>query len=178
MKKKAVIGVLTVICAGVAIWAAIAVLGNKKLSPDFANKSPEQIKEYFQSEEYQKLELDEQIAIKKKVFGEEMVKAKQDFVEQAKVYAKKPENQKQAYLDELIEQYVTRPQQKYEQAEKEKQTQTKYSNEAEKKTEKKFTSENYRGWSEKMQPQQRAYITELKEAMRIRMEERGIEIGK
>jgi hypothetical protein len=40
---------------------------------------------------------------------------------------------------------------------------------------KRLSAENYRSWSESMEPEKRAYIMELKEALRQRMEQRGIE---
>ncbi len=41
---------------------------------------------------------------------------------------------------------------------------------------KRLSAENYRSWSESMEPEKRAYIMELKEALRQRMEQRGIKI--
>ena len=41
---------------------------------------------------------------------------------------------------------------------------------------KRLSAENYRSWSESMEPEKQAYIMELKEALRQRMEQRGIKI--
>lgn len=132
----------------------------------------------------------DQIAIKKKAYAPIYQQCEQSFIGRAKTYSRLPPQHKNAYLDSMINKIVRDADQKQKNAASRTQrAQTKSSNfkgaraqggsvktiqpSYPKKT---FAAENYRAWSEKMEPEQRAPIMALKEALRQRMEQRGIEM--
>ena len=192
MNKKKKIWTSIAIGSVALTGATIAILQSNNNDPNFTGKSPEQVKKYFYSKEFQNLPEKKQIAIKKKVYGKDNKEGHEQFITQAKTYAKLPQQQKTAYLDQLIYQYVQKDQQKKHSAQSQKQTATQLKKQASaqpknqttskagktKSADKKFTADDYRGWSEKLPPQERAYIMELKEAMQQRMDQRGIKLSK
>ena len=181
-KKLITISSATVCVAVAAAVLAISLGGDK--GPDFAGKDPEQIKEYFNSEEYQSLDIKEQIALKKKAYGPINEQYEQELIEQVKMYSQLSPRQKVAYLDEMIDQIVRDVEKKQGYAQKiassgaqGAQVKRGYVNKAKQSYGKKrLSAENYRSWSESMEPEKRAYIMELKEALHQRMEQRGIKI--
>jgi len=190
MTKKNIIIVSSAV-AGIAVISvglAISLRGEK--GPDFAGKKPEEIKAYFESHMYRSLNKKDQIAIKKKAYALMYQQRERAFIEQAKTYSQLPPQQKVRYLDRMIDQIVRDTEQKQRSASTRTQGpqiknasfqrgQTKGGNvnagrsSSAKKT---FTSQDYRSWTEKMDPEKRAYVLELKEALSQRMEQRGIEI--
>ena len=146
----------------------------------------EQIKEYFNSEEYQSLGIKEQIALKKKAYGPINEEYDQEVIEQVKTYSQLSPRQKVAYLDEMIDEIIADAEKKQSYSKKTasgaKQVfkgKTGNVKSTKKNSDKNWDSpEGFRGWSENMDPEKRAYILELKEAVIERMEQRGIEIFK
>jgi len=185
MAKKGIIAVSSVAASIflISVVSAIAFRGDQ--GPDFAGKKPEEIKAYFTSDAFRGLNTEDQRAIKEKAYGPMHQQREQEFIEQAKVYSQLPTPQKVRFLDERIDEIVRAAAQKQQQATRSASLAaagagarggsmgaTKPSD-----PKKTFASEDYRTWSEKMEPEKRAYIMELKEALRQRMEQRGIEIS-
>ncbi len=168
--------------AVVSVGLALSLRGDKR--PDFAGMKPEEIKSYFASDAFRRLNAGDQHAIKERAYGPVARQAEQEFIEQARIYSQLPPPQKVRFLDERINEFVRAAEQKQQQATRNASgaaagVGTKGGGvggakpSSPKKT---FDSENYRTWSEKMDPEKRAYIMELKEALTARMEQRGIEI--
>lgn len=172
------IGCITVISMGVAVF-----FGGDE-GPDFTGKKPEEIKAYFQSQEYQSLDIKEQIAIKKKAYAPYSRQREQELIEQVKAYSQLPPRQKVAYLDEIIDQMTSKAEKKQSYAKQTASGAKQVSqgkggnvNSAGQSSGKNWDSpEGFRNWSESMDPEKRAYIMEIKEAVMERMEQRGIEI--
>lgn len=190
MTKKSVVMVSSIAACIVVISvvSAIYLCGGK--GPDFTGKKPEEIKAYFESEAFRSMNKKDQIAIKKKAYAPIYRQQEQAFIEQAKTYAQLPPQHKNAYLDRMIDKFVRDAEQKQKiAASRTQEAQTKNSNlrgaraqggsvktnqsSSAKKT---FAPEDIRAWSEKMEPEKRAPIMALKEALLQRMEQRGIEI--
>lgn len=103
-----------------------------------------------------------------------------------RVYSKLPPKQKIRFLDEKINEFVRAAEQKQQSARHKGPGAVSRSESAAKggsihtakarATGKTSSSEGMRAWSQKMDPEQRAHILELKEAITARMEERGVEI--
>ena len=183
MSKKKHTTVLVSIASIAVLATVIAISSNRSKAPDLTGKKPEEIKQYFKSEKFQSMTLKDQIAAKKQIYGPQKKKRNERFIDQAKTYSKLPAVQKNVYLDKLINEYVTRAAQKKTKTtrntdQKDTQTKTGYSNTSSTGTKKRISPEKIRGGSEKMDPQKRAYITELKNAMQRRMDERGIKLPK
>ncbi len=95
-----------------------------------------------------------------------------------------PPRQKVAYLDEIIDQMTRKAEKKQSYvkqtasgAKQVSQSKGGNGNSAGQSSGKNWDSpEGFRNWSESMDPEKRAYIMELKEAVIERMEQRGIEI--
>lgn len=188
MAKKNVVKVSSLV-AGIiliSVVSAIALRGDK--GPDFTGKSPEQIKEYFQSDAFQKMSRKDQEAAKKRVFGPYKRKQQQAFVEEAKTYTRLPPKQKIRFLDERIDEYVRAAEQKQQGAGQKRSGAAARSGSGAKggganaakarAAGKPPASEGIRAWLERTSPEERAHILELKEAMTARMDERGIQLGK
>jgi len=190
MTSKKIITVLsTFACiAAISVLFAVSFGGSKR--PDFTGKNPEEIKAYFKSEAFQSLDEKDQRAIKKKAYAPMYQQQEQAFIEQAKTYAQLPQQHKKAYLDRMIDKIVRDAEQKQKNAPKRTQgAQTKSGSfkgaqakggsvKTSQLSYAKKTSwpEKIRAWSEKMEPEKRAYIMGLKEALRKRMEQQGIEM--
>ena len=179
--KRIIMVSLAIAC--IAVGFAIYFNGDKE--PDFTGKRPEEIKAYFKSEEFKNKTVNEQIAIKKKAYAPFYRQREREFIEHAKRYTKLPQPQKAAYLDKMIDQLVSDAKKKQQRYAKKiassgaKAAQDKPGSVNKAKPgggKKRLSADDYRNWSEKMEPQKRAYIMELKEALRQRMEQRGIEI--
>lgn len=193
MSRKKIIALCSTVFGLVVIPVIIAVIFKKDSGPDFTGKTQEEIKAYFKSEEYQNMNINEQIAIKKKAYPHSDRQGKQHWVEQAKTFLKLPPQQKVAYLDEMIDKMVSKAveKQRYTQQTTSgakqvsaakggyvgKSAQAGSSNSVKQSSGKNWDSaENFRSWSEEMEPEERAYMMELKEAFIERMEQRGIKI--
>jgi len=191
MTRKRIIIVSSVIACIALISVSLAMYFDGDEGLEFAGKNPEEIKAYFKSEEFQKLNRTEKIEMKKKAYASFYHKIEQEFVDRAKTYSQLPPEKKVAYLDEMIDQMVRDAEKKRRDAiakraignktesvngDKSKGVNSNQAKPGDAK--KKFSAQNYRGWSEKTDPQKRAYIMELKEAMMQRMEQRGIKIRK
>lgn len=184
MTRKNII-IISSAVAGIAVISVVSAVylrGGK--GPDFTGKNTEEIKAYFKSDAFRSMNKKDQLATEKKAYTPIIRQREQEFIEQAKMYSQLPPKQKVTYLDGMIEQIVGAAEQKQQYAPRNvsgaasgarakggsvKTTQSSYA----KKT---VSSENYRAWSEKMEPEKRAYIMELKEALHKRMEQRGIEM--
>ena len=186
MTKKKLITISSATVCVAAAAALLAIFWGGDKGPDFAGKNPEQIKEYFNSKEYQSLDIKEQIALKKKAYGPIKHQYEQELIEQVKTYSQLSHRQKVAYLDEMIDEIVADAEKKQSYAKKAAsgakqapQGKTGDVNSTKKNSGKNWDSpEGFRGWSENMDSEKRAYILELKEAMIERMEQRGIDIFK
>lgn len=186
MVKKNMITVSSVV-AGIiliSVVSAIALRGDK--GPDFTGKSPEEIKEYFKSDAFQKMSEKDQGAAKKRAYGPYKHQQQQDFIEQAKIYVKLPPNQKIRFLDERIDEYVRAAGQKQQGTGQKSSGAASRSGSGAKggsvntakarAAGKTPATEGIRAWSEKTNPEDRAHILELKEAITQRMQERGINL--
>lgn len=187
MAKKRMITVSSV-AAGlvlISVVSAIALRGDK--GPDFTGKSPEEIKEYFTPEAFQNMNERDQLAAKKRAFGSYRERQVQTFIDQARIYSKLPPKQKIRFLDERIDEYVRAAEQKQQAARQKGSGAVSRSgsgakggsvNTAKARTAgKPSESEGIHAWSERTDPEQRAHILELKEAIVQRMEERGIDLS-
>lgn len=190
MTRKNIIIVSSAVAGIAVILAGLGISLRGEKGPDFTGKKPEEIKAYFESDAFRNMSEKEQLAIKKKAYAPIYQQREQVFIEQAKMYSQLPPQHKNAYLDRMINQIVRDAEQKWKNASSRtqgaqtksgnfkgvqakggsiKKTQSSYAN-------KTFRPENYRAWSEKMEPEKRAPIMALKEALRERMEQRGIEM--
>lgn len=184
MSRKKIITISSVIGCIAVISVGLAVLFGGNEGPDFTGKKPEEIKAYFKSQEYQSLDIKEQIAIKKKAYAPYSRQREQELIEQVKAYSQLPPRQKVAYLDEIIDQMTRKTEKKQSYAKQTasgakqvSQSKGGNGNSAGKSSGKNWDSpEGFRNWSESMDPEKRAYIMEIKEAVMERMEQRGIEI--
>ena len=186
MAKKNVIRVSSALAGIVliSVVSAIALRGDK--GPDFTGKSPEEIKEYFRSDAFQKMSEKDQRAAKKRAFGPYKRQQQQAFIEQAKIYAKLPPNQKIRFLDERIDKYARAAGQKRQgNGQKTSGAAARSGSGAKggganaakaRAAGKTPATEGIRAWSEKTNPEDRAHIIELKEAITQRMQERGINL--
>jgi len=190
MAKKRMITVSSV-AAGlvlISVVSAIALRGDKGL--DFTGKSPEEIKEYFKSDAFQNMNERDQLAAKKRAFGSYRERQVQTFIDQARIYSKLPPKQKIRFLDERIDEYVRAAEQKQQAARQKGSGAVSRSGAGAKggsvntpkvakarAARKPSESEGIRAWSERTDPEQRAHILELKEAIVQRMEERGIDLS-
>jgi hypothetical protein len=183
MAKKSMITVASAVAGLVliSVASAIALRGDK--GPDFTDKSPEEIKDYFESDTFQNMNERDQLDAKKRAMGSFRRRKEQTFIDQATIYSKLPPQQRIRFLDERINEYVR--------AAKQKQVQTPKSGSVSKSGSgakggdvntakaraagKPSSSEGIRAWSEWTDPEQRAHILEFKEAIIQRMEERGID---
>jgi hypothetical protein len=186
MAKKSIITVSSV-AAGIVLISVVSVIalrGDK--GPDFTGKSPEEIKEYFKSDAFQNMNERDQRAAKERAYGSDGRRQEQAFIEQARIYSRLPPRQKIRFLDERIDEYVRAAEQKQEGARQKSSGAVSRSGSGAKggsvntakarAAGKPSLSEGIRAWSEKMDPEQRAHILELKEAMTQRMEQRGIDM--
>ena len=183
MTKKSIITVssLTASIVLIAVISAMTLRGDK--GPDFAGKNPEEIKAYFESDAFQNMNERDQLAAKKRAFGSYRRREAQTFVDQARVYSKLPPKQKIRFLDERINEFVRAAEQKQQSARQKSPGAVSRSGSGAqggsihtakaRARGKPSSSEGIRAWSEKMDPEQRAHILELKEAITARMEERG-----
>ena len=184
MTRKKIITVLSPFACIAVISVLFAVSFGGSKGPDFTGKNPEEIKAYFKSEAFQSLDEKDRRAVKKKAYAPMYQQQEQAFIEQAKTYAQLPPQQKVTYLDRMIEQIVRDAETKQRETQRiaSRQMQGSKAKGGDDKKAKlsyaKKTSwpENIRAWSEKMEPEKRAYIMGLKEALRKRMEQRGIEM--
>ena len=185
MSRKIFITLCLTAVGFVVIPVIVAVTFNKDSGPDFTGKTPEEIKAYFNSEGFQRLGKNEQIAVKKKAYAHFDRQGKQHWVEQAKAFSKLPPQQKVAYMDEMIDKMVSQAveKQRYtrQTASGTKQASAAKGGYIDKSAKagsgRNWNSpENFRSWSEEMEPEERAYIMALKEAFIERMEQRGIKI--
>ena len=193
MSRKTFITLCSTVAGLVVISVIVAVMFNKDSGPDFTRKTPEEIKAYFKSKEYQNMDINEQIIAKKKAYAHSDRQGKQHWVEQAKTFSKLPPQQKVAYMDEMIDKMVSQAVEKQRYTQQttsgakqasaakggyvDKSAQADSSNSVKQSSGKNWNSpENFRGWSEEMEPEERAYIMELKEAFIERMDQRGIKI--
>ena len=180
MTRKSVIAVSSAAVCIVVFSAvsAISLRGGKE--PDFTDKKPEEIEAYFESDAFRSMNRKDQIAIKRKAYAPIIRQKEQAFIEQAQTYSQLPPQQKVVYLDRMIDKMVRNAEQKRANAPKRMQgTQIKgdsIKTNQPSSANKTFAPENYRAATEKMTPEIRAYILGLKEALRDRMEQRGIEI--
>jgi len=172
------------VVAGVAVVSvvlALSLCGDR--GPDFTDMRPQEIKAYFESDAFRRLNAGDRRAIKERAYGPVARQAEQEFIEQARIYSQLPPTQKVRFLDERIDEFVRAAEQKQQQATRNASgpttgAKTKGGNAGPAQSsgpKEMFDSEDYRTWSEKMEPEKRAYIMELKEALRERMEQRGIE---
>lgn len=192
MSRKKFIALCSTVVGLVVIPVIVAVMFKKDSYPDFTGKTPEEIKAYFKSDEFQNMNINEQIAIKKKAYANSDRQDK-DWVEEAKTFSKLPPQQKVAYLDEMIDKMVSKASEKQRYTQKAasgakqvsaakggyvgKSSQAGSINSVRQSGGKNWNSaENFRSWSEDMEPEERAYIMELKEAFIERMDQRGIKI--
>lgn len=84
--------------AVVSVGLVLSLRGHK--GPDFAGMQPQEIKAYFNSDSFRRLNAGDQIAIKKQAYGPSMRQQEQAFIEQAKTYSKLPPQKKIRFLDE------------------------------------------------------------------------------
>jgi hypothetical protein len=169
----------------ISVVSAIALRGDSL--PDFRGKTPEETKAYFSTEAYSRLSEKDQRAVKKRAIGSLKGRHQQNFVDQAKTYAKLPPHQKIRFLDEIIDKNARAAEQRRQGAGQNKSGATSRSGAGSKgkggkgtggKAGKVPSSEGYRAATEKMDPVRRAHVLELKEAISARMDERGIQSGK
>jgi hypothetical protein len=183
--RKNMVLAVTAIAAMAVVSVGVAFFLRGDEGPDFAGMKPQEIKAYFTSDAFQRLTAADQIAIKERAYGPISRQKEQEFIEQARFYSQLPPQQKVRFIDERINEFVRVAERKQQQAARGLSGTTTGTGAkggvvngakpaAPKKT---FDSEGYRTWSEKMEPEKRALILELKEAMRQRMEQRGIEIS-
>ena len=182
MAKKNVIRV-SLVAAGIvliSVVSGIALRGDR--GPDFSGKTQEEIKAYFKTEAFARLSEKDQRAVKKRALGSFKGRQQQNFVDQAKTYAKLPPHQKNRFLDEIINKYARGAEQKRQGAGQKSSGAASRSGAGVKgkggKAKKVPASEGYRAATEKMDPESRAHVLELKEAITARMDERGIDLGK
>lgn len=178
---------LIISCTAVSLVAmsmAVALSLRGDRVPVFTGQNPDEMKAYFESDAFRKLSPRDQRTAKKRAYGAYERQQEQTFIDQAKTYAKLPPRQKIRFLDERIDEYVRAAQQKQEHMSRKSSGAASGSGakgnsirtakaRAAKKT---SSSEGIRAWSEKMEPERRAAILELKEALMQRMEQRGIEM--
>jgi len=179
MAKRRILAIALVAVGGVLISVVSALVLRGDAGPDFTGKTPEEIKSYFQSEAFQRLNAGDQRTIKESVYGPIKRQQQQAFIDQARVYSHLRPPQKVRFLDEWINKSVAGKKQQQAarstsgparvEARSDSPAAVKPTN-----PKKTFTSEDYRGWTEKMEPEARAYVLELKEALTRRMEERAI----
>jgi len=121
----------------------------------------------------------------KEAFGSYKERRVQTFIDQARIYSQLPPKQKVRFLDERIDEYVRAAEQKRQGAPQKSSGAVSKSGSAAKggsvntvkarAARKPSSLEGIRAWSEKVDPEERAHILELKEAIVQRMEERGID---
>ena len=174
-------------------WAALSLVAMSMVValslrgdrvPVFTGQNPDEIKAYFESDAFRKLSPRNQHAAKKRAYGAYERQQEQTFIDQAKTYAKLPPKQKIRFLDERIDEYVRAAQQKQQHMSRKSSgaasgSRAKGSSSSVSKAraaKKTSSSEGIRAWSEKMEPERRAAILELKEALSQRMEQRGIDV--
>ena len=184
MTRKNIAAIAAAVVGMAVISTILALSLRAEEGPDFTGMKPQEIKAYFASDAYRRLSAEDQRAIKEKAYGPVYQQREQEFIEQARFYSQLPPSQKVRFLDERIDELVRAAEQKRQQATRSASgaatpagarggsvSAIKPSD-----PKKMFASEDYRTWSEKMEPEKRAYIMEIKEAMRQRMEQRGIGI--
>jgi hypothetical protein len=182
MTRKNIIIVSSAVAGIAVISVGLATSLRGEKGPAFAGKKPDEIEAYFESEAFRNMSKKDQIAIKKKAYAPIYLQREREFIEQAKTYAKLPPRQKVVYLDRMIDKFVSDAEQKQKIASNRTQgaeTKSGNSKRAEGKAssaKKTFAPEDIRAWSEKMEPEKRAPIMALKEALRQRMKQRGIEM--
>lgn len=187
-KKKKIIALSTggVIAASIVLSL---VFGGDKV-PDLSNKNPEEIREYIRSEEFQSLDRDQRRQVARKSFEPFRQQFQQDMYDRARKYAVLPRQEKKPYLDQAINEMQQRFKERQAQSSGQeagggggirqagdsargpRQGDGRGSGEGRRDP----SPERMRGRMEKMDPQQRAYMTQFKEDMNKRMEERGIEM--
>ena len=169
----------------ISVVSAIALRGDS--GPDFSGKTPEEIKAYFRTEAFARLSEKDQRAVKKRASGSFKRRQQQNFLDQAKTYAKLPPHQKTRFLDEIIDKNARGAEQRRKGTAQKRSGAASRSGAGAKgkggkgtggKAKKVRTSEGYRAATEKMDPVRRAHVLELKEAITTRMDERGIQLGK
>lgn len=98
--KKLIItisAVLISLAAGSVVWQ----VGRQPELPDVTGKKPEQILEYFQSDEFRNLDPNTRRDYARRAFGQMMT-------QRAKEYCELPPEERTAYLDELIDDMQSR----------------------------------------------------------------------
>ena len=183
MAKKSMIKV-SLVSAGivlVSVISALALRGDK--GPDFTGKRPEEIKAYFSTEAFARLSEKDQRAVKKRAFGSFKGQQQQNFIDQSKTYTKLPPQQRNRFLDEIIDNYVRGAEQKQKNSRAASGSRSGDKGAGVKTAKargagKPSASEGYRAATAKMDPESRAHVLELKEAITARMDERGIDLGK
>jgi hypothetical protein len=184
MTRKTTLVISCTALSLVAISTVVALTLRGDRVPVFTSQNPDEMKAYFASDAFRKLSPRDQLTAKKKAYGAYEQQQEQIFIDQAKMYAKLSPKEKIRFLDERIDEYVRAAQQKQQHMSRKGSgaasgSGAKGSNistakaRAAKKT---FSSEDIRAWSEKREPERRAAILELKEALVQRMEQRGIEM--
>ena len=108
IKASAVAGM-----AVVSIGLALSIRGDK--GPDFAGMKTEEVKAYFYSDAFRRLNERDQRAIKERAYGPLARQAEQKFFEQARIYSQLPPQQKGRFLDARINEWIqaAEPKQEY-----------------------------------------------------------------
>ena len=190
-----------VLAIGVII-AAAAVISDD--APDLSKKSPEEIREYFQSAQFRELAPEKRRQVARKTFEPRRQEFQKQMFETAREYCELPPERKTAYLDKRIDDMQKRfAEMRTRRVERRASGGTGQSQTAERTVSNSNAGnrepnpqrrmrgrrggggsgrrrgpspERIRGRMERMDPKHRAYMTQFREDMAKRMEQRGIEM--
>jgi hypothetical protein len=183
---------ITAISAAVIIAsiATAVIISNGDKGPDLSGQSPEEIRDYFKSEEFQGMDQEEKRQVAQKAFQPMRQQMAQKMHETAKTYAELPTEQKVAFLDEQIDEMQERMKEfrkRMEEGGQNSQSPAMSRPPSPAANSGSNTStpppggrgptpDRIRGRMEQMDPQARAYMAQFMEDMMKRMEQRGIEM--
>lgn len=183
MTKKTKI--VTGLVAATIITAAIAVaIKTRDKSPDFTGKSPEEIRDYLESDEFKNLDQENRQQITQKVFEPMRNEIIIRMQETAKTYSQLPAEQKIAFLDKQIDQMQERIrafQKRMSDGELPRQLSGPFgqgsgNTNTDGVTKRGPTPEIIRNRMEQIDPEARAYMTEFFEDIQKRMDQKEIEM--
>gem|GEM_PF-6350742 len=172
-KKQSLYVVVSLIC----VLAVVITFARNapNLGSELADKPMAEKMEYFKSEQYQNLSDKDKRTVKKNAFGKAHKQRMTQFMDKAKAYTQLPKNEKEAYLDAMIDEMQNKKRERQAQIKAHGQDNKKGGPWSGKKRDgKQITGEQMRAWSERMAPEKRAYMMAFKEAMAARMKQRGI----
>lgn len=202
LRKKKIVVVSIGVVIALPVILAFTIGGDK--GPDLSGKKPEEIREYLRSEEFQGMERQERQQIARKAFEPMREQIEQEMFDRAVEYSKLPSRQKIKYLDKAIGEMQQRFKEREVQRGQRQAGEGGGSREGSGATRSDGardgtgrpdgrrgdgggrgsggggggpSPERMRGRMERMEPKQRAYMTQFMEDMHKRMDERGIEIS-